>query len=232
MTGFAREDCMPRTPPKFRNFLERAGLRDIGLPMLLAAAVLFVSAMAMLGANVSALRESYGWVQRSNSALLDIAEINTLVMGIDMCVRGYALTDNPDFLVYEADNRNRLGIAIDKLASLVADDPGQSASIAKLRALVAKQEELFSQLASLGAGHAKDVAAVIVDPAKRKIRHAAQDTLTAMHDGEMKLLAARQQVAARQVSHTFNLALGIVAFAFAAGVVGFALTLFGRRTAI
>jgi len=222
---------MPRRPPKFRDFLERAGLRDIGLPMLLAALVLFVSAMAMLGANVSALRESYGRVQRSNNVLLDMAEINTLVMGIDMCVRGYALTDNPDFLVYEADNRNRLGIAIDKLASLVADDPRQSASIAKLRALVAKQEELFSQLASLGPGHAKDVAAVIVDPEKRKIRYAAQDTLTAMHDGEMKRLSERQQAAERQVSHTFNLGLGVVAFAFAAGVIGFALTLFGRRTA-
>jgi len=222
---------MTRTPAKFKDFLERAGVRDIGVPTLLAAVVLFVSAMAMLGANVSALRESYGRVQRSNSVLLDMAEINTLVMGIDMTVRGYALTDNPDFLVYEADNRNRLCIRIDHLASLVLDDPEQSARIAKLRALVARHEEVFSQLSSLGPGHAKEVAAVIVDPAKRKIRYAAQDTLTAMHDNEMKRLSAHQQAAERQVSHTFNLALGIVAFAFIAGAVGFALTLLGRRTA-
>ncbi|MGA7675816.1 MAG: CHASE3 domain-containing protein [Rhizomicrobium sp.] len=220
---------MPRTPHKFRDFLERASLRDIGVPALLAAAVLFVSAMSMLNANVSALRESYGRVQRSNSVLLDLAEINTLVMGIDMTVRGYALTDNPDFLVYEADNRNRLGMAIDNLASLLSDEPGQSASMAKLRALVASHEEVFSQLSSLGPGHAKDVAAVIVDPEKRKIRYAVQNTLTAMHNGEMKQLSARQQAVERQVSHTFNLALGIVAFAFVAGAVGFALTLFGRR---
>jgi len=43
------------------------------------------------------------------------------------------------------------------------------------------------------------VAAVIVDPEKRKIRYAAQNTLTAMHDGEMKRLAARQQAAEHQV---------------------------------
>jgi CHASE3 domain sensor protein len=222
---------MSRTPSKFRDFLERAGLRDVGVPTLLAAVVLFVTAMTMLSANVSAVRESYGRVQRSNSVLLDIAEINTLVMGIDMTVRGYALTDNPDFLVYEADNRDRLGIRIDHLASLASDDPAQRARIAKLRALVARHVEVFAQLSSLGPGHAKEVAAVIVDPEKRKIRYAAQNTLTAMHDGEMKRLAARQQAAEHQVSHAFYLALGIIAFAFVAGGVGFALTLFGRRAA-
>ena len=223
---------MPRTPSKFRDFLERASLRDVGVPTLFAAFVLFGTAMAMLGANVSAVRESYGWVQRSNSALLDIAEINSLVMGIDMTVRGYARTDNSDFLVYEADNRKRLGMRIDHLAFLTTDDPGQSASLAKLRALVAKHEALFSQLSNLGPGHAKDVAAVIVDPEKRKIRYAVQDTLTVMHDGEMKRLAARQRTAERQVSRAFNLALGIVLFAFVAGGIGFALTLFGRRAAV
>ena len=223
---------MPRTPSKFRDFLERAGLRDVGVPTLLAAVVLFVSAMTMLGANVSAVRESYGRVQRSNSALLDMAEINTLVMGIDMCVRGYALTDNPDFLVFEADNRHRLGIAIDKLAFQESDNAAQAASIAKLRTLVVRQEALFSQLSSLGPGHAKEVAAAIVDPEKRKIRYAAQDTLTVLHDGETKLLIARQQAAERQVSRTFYLALGIVALAFIAGTIGFALTFFGHRTAV
>jgi len=51
-----------------------------------------------------------------------------------------------------------------------------------------------------------------------------------MHDAEMKQLAMHQQTAERQVSHAFYLALGIVAFAFVAGGVGFALTLFGRRS--
>jgi CHASE3 domain sensor protein len=212
-------------------FLERAGLRELGLPMLIAAVVLFVAAMAMLGANVSALRESYSRVQRSNSVLLELAEINTLVMGIDMSVRGYALTDNPDFLVYEADNRRRLGYAIDNLASFASADPEQSARIARLRTLVAQHEAVFAQLSSLGPGHAKEVATAIADPAKRKIRYAVQNALTDIHNDEVKLLATRQQMVERQVSHTFNLAVGIIAFAFMAGTVGFALTLHGRRAA-
>jgi CHASE3 domain sensor protein len=213
------------------DFLERAGLRELGLPMLIAAVVLFVAAMAMLGANVSALRENYSRVQQSNSVLLELAEINTLVMGIDMTVRGYALTDNPDFLVYEADNRRRLGYAIENLSSFESADQGQSARISRLRTLVAQQEELFSQLSGLGPGHAKEVATAIADPAKRKIRYAVQDTLTAIHNDEIKLLAARQQKAERQVSYTFNIAVSIIAFAFIAGTIGFALTLHNRRAA-
>ncbi len=219
---------MPVTASKFRIFLEGAGHREIGAPMLITAVALLVSAMVMLWANVSALRESYGWVQRSNSTLLDIAEINTLVMGIDMTVRGYALTGNPDFRRYEADNRNRLDIAIDKLASFASNDPRRLPSIIKLRVLVAKQESLFSQLLDLGPGHANDVAAAIVDPQKRRIRYAVQNTLTAIHNDEMNLLAERQSTVESQVSHTFYLALGIVALAFMAGAVGFGMTLFGR----
>jgi CHASE3 domain sensor protein len=211
------------------DFLDRAGLRELGLPMLITAVVLFVAAMAMLGANVSAVRESYSRVQRSNSVLLELAAINTLVMGIDMTVRGYALTDNPDFLVYEADNRRRLGYAIDNLASFASADPGQSARIARLRPLVAQHEALFAQLSSLGPGHAKEVATAIADPAKRKMRYAVQNALTAIHNDEVKLLATRQQTAERQVSYTFDLAVGIIAFAFMAGTVGFALTLHSRR---
>jgi CHASE3 domain sensor protein len=189
--------------------------------------VLLLSAAKLLGDSVSALRETYSSVQTSNSALLDIAEINTLIMGIDMSVRGYALTDNPVFRRYERNNRERLDITINRLTRLASSN--QSANIAHLRALVAKQEALFLQLVNLGPGHAKEVAAAIVDPEKRKIRYAAQDTLTAIHAGEMKLLSERQQAVERQVSRTFFLALGIAVFAFVAGVLGVALTFFSRR---
>ncbi len=221
---------MPRTSPKFRIFLERAHLREVGVPTLLTSVVLVVAAMTMLGNNVSSLRGSYGWVQRSNNVLLDISEINTLVMGVDMTVRGYALTDSPDFLVYEADNVNRLNESIDALDRLALDDPGLKANVVKLRGLVAKQDELFSGLSSLGPGHAKEVGAAIADPAKRETRYAVQRLLTAIHDREIKRLAARQQAADHDVTHAFNLALGLVAFAFVAGAVGFAMTILGRRT--
>ena len=221
---------MPGTQSKLVDFLAHARLREVGLPMLIAAVVLFAAALAMLGANVSAVRASYRSVQRSNSILLELAEINTLVMGVDMTVRGYALTDNPKFLDYHADNRRRLGYAIENLASFVAVEPEQSVRMAELRALVAKHEAVFSQLSSLGPGHAKDVAAAISDPEKRKVRYAVQDLLKTIHNDEVKLLATRQQVAERQVSYTFNLAVGIIAFAFLAGMAGFALTLHNRQT--
>ena len=206
--------------------------------MLLGAVVLLVSAMAMLSENVSQVRESYAWVQRSNAALLDLAEINTQVMGIDMTVRGYALTGNPAFLKYEADNRELLRRAIDDLASLTSHEPGHSVSIATLRVLVARHEAVFSRLSALGPGHLKDVAAAITDPAKREARYAVQRALTVLHADEVSLLTARRSAAERQASRTFEIAFGIVFLAFVASALGFALVLhgridtFGRRVAV
>jgi len=214
--------------PNIKDVFEGGYLRQIGTPLLFGAVVLLVSAMAMLGDNVSQMRRGYAWVQRSNAALLDIAEINTQVMGIDMTVRGYALTGDPVFLRYEADNRKLLGNAIDDFASLMEGEPGHSVSIAALRALVARHETVFSRLSELGPGHAADVAATITDPAKREARYAVQRALTALHADELKLLAARRTAAERQASRTFYIAFGIVFFAFVASALGFALVLHGR----
>lgn len=223
---------MLQTRSKTVDFFARARLRRLGLPLVLAAVGLLVAAMAMLGANVSALRASYSRVQQSNSVLLELAEINTLVMGIDMTVRGYALTDNPDFLTYQADNRRRLDYAIENLAALTSGDRAQAARVSSLRPLIAEHEELFLQLSSHGPGHAKEVAAAISDPAKRKIRYAVQNTLTVIHNEEVELLSASQKMAEQQVARTIYLALGIIVFAFLAGIVGVALTLNQRRSAV
>ena len=217
-----------KTFSNIRDVFEYGYLRQIGTPMLLGAVVLLVSAMSMLGDNVSQVRTGYASVQRSNAALLDLAEINTQVMGIDMTVRGYALTGNPVFLRYEADNRKLLGSAIDDLGSLIADEPGHSVSMTTLRTLVARHEAVFSQLSDLGPGHANDVAAAITDPAKREARYAVQRALTALHTDELKLLDARRNATERQASRTFEIAFGIVFFAFVTSALGAALVLHKR----
>ena len=225
---FERVRPAPMKLPDVRILFEYGYLRQIGTPMLLCAVVLFVSAMAMLGDNVSQVRTGYASVQRSNAALLDIAEINTQVMGIDMTVRGYALTGNPVFLHYEADNRELLRRAMDDLASLIAGEAGHSVSMATLRQLVARHEAVFAKLSDLGPGHGADVAAAITDPAKREARYAVQRALTALHADELKLLDARRNAAERQASRTFEIAFGIVFLAFVASALGFALVLHKR----
>ena len=217
---------MQRRRITIQDFVNRGLLREVGLPMLLAAAVLLFSAMVLFGDNISELRRTNTGVQRTNAALLDLAEINTLAMGIDMTVRGYALTDDPVFLVYETDNRTRLHIAVDHFASLVRDEPGWPSRIAALRKLIAKQEAVFLTLSALGPGHVREVGAAITDPVKRQARYDVQNTLTRMRMDEMTLLSSLQEKAEGQMRRTNYIAFGIVILAFSAGVLGFMLTFY------
>jgi CHASE3 domain sensor protein len=217
---------MQRGPIRVRDFVNRSRLREVGLPMLLAAAVLLLSAMVLLGANISELRRTNTEVQRTNAALLDLAEINTLVMGIDMTVRGYALTDDPEFLVYETDNRARLHIAVDHFASLVKGEPEWAGRIAALRKLIAKHEALFLDLSALGPGHAREVGAAIADPVKRQARYDVQNTLTGMRTDELTQLSALQEKTEGQIRRTNYLAFGIFFLAFFAGLFGVVLTFY------
>ncbi|MDE2183077.1 MAG: CHASE3 domain-containing protein [Alphaproteobacteria bacterium] len=215
-----------------RDHLERVDLRELGLSLLFAAVVLFVAAMAMLGRNVAAMQESYASVQRSNTALLKIEEINTQVMGIDMTIRGYALTDDPVFLMYFSDSRRRLHRALDVLDSLIRSEPEGPADMADLRRRSALQEQVFAVLARLGPGHAREIAAAITDPVQRRKRYEVQRKLTALHDKEEALLVERQAAALHQASRTYALVASIGGLAFVVGAIGFALTLMGRRQGV
>jgi len=214
-----------------RSLFERGHLREMGTPTLFVAVVLLLSGMALLGANVSELRESYAWVERSNNTLLQLAAVDSKLVGVEMTVRGYALTDDPVFLAYQQHERTFTTMALDKLSALLADQPAEAGRLAKLHTLVAKRLALFAQLSALGPGHAKDVAAAITDPQKRGDMLEARLTLEALRDDELKLLAARQDASARQAAHTYKLAFVFVVLAFLFSALGLVFTLYGRRHA-
>lgn len=161
--------------------------------------------------------------------MLEIAEVDAKLVGVEMTVRGYALTDDPKFLRYQHYERSHTMTAMDKLAQLVADQPAQMRRLELLRGLVAKRLALYSQLSGLGPGHASDVAAAITDPKKRDDMLSARLTLQAMRDDQLKLLASRQATSEHQAAHTFKLAFAFVILAFLLSALGFIFTLYGRR---
>jgi len=219
------------TLPSIRALFERGHLREMGTPTLFAAIVLLLSGMALLGANVSELRNSYAWVQRSNAVLLQIAEVDSKLVGVEMTVRGYALTDDPAFLRRQRYERDHAMMAMDKLAALMADHPRRLVRVADLRTLVSKRLALYASLSGLGPGHAKGVAAAITDPQKRNDMLAVRLGLNDLRDNELKLLTARQEESARQATHTYKLATAFVVLAFLFSALGLVFTLYGRRRA-
>ena len=222
---------MTSTIENLKTLFQRGYLRQTGTPMLFAAIVLLLSGIVMLGANVSVLRANSAMVQRTDDALIQISEVDAKLVGVEMTVRGYALTDDPSFLRYQQYERSHIAAAMDRLAALIANEMSQASRFAELRDVVAKRLALYAYLSGLGPGHAKEVAAAITDPAKRHDMLSARSHLTDMRNQELKLLTERQGASARQASRTYALAIGIVVLAFGFGALGFVFALAGRHKA-
>ena len=219
------------TVDRIKLRLQRGHLRQAGTSCLFGAVVLLLSGMMLLGANVSRLRDNYAWVHRSDTVLLQLAEVESRLVGIEMTVRGYALTDDPVFLKYQKPELDHLRVAMDKLAVLLGKDTARAAVFTQLQGRASKRLALYGYLTALGPGHALNVAAAIRDPIKRKDMDMVHALIAQLRDKEMKLLVAQQDAAAEQAASSYELAFVIVVFAFVLSAVGFAFMLYGRGRA-
>ncbi len=210
--------------------LRHIDLREFGISILLAAAVLFTAAMVMLSRNVSQLSESYGWVEKSNDILQGISSVELSIAGVEMTVRGYALTSNDMFIRMHRLNHTKLLRVTKTLGDLVASEPDLQPDFATLRGLVDQHEALYSSLIALGPGHQAAVAEAITNAIKRHDRRVVAAMLNQMRARAQGVLVRRQREAEQRAKATYRQAIAIAALAFLAGTLGFAMTLFGRRS--
>ena len=195
-------------------------LRSVATPILLAALVLLVSAIALIGASYTHFRETNAEVHRATSVLLQIAEVDAKLVGMEMTVRGYALSDDPAFLMREDYERIHLISAMQKLQGLIAQEPSQREGFAHLRVVVADRMTLYAHLSGLELDRAREVARAITDNDKRREMLSARLTLNALRDRELKLLQDRQMTQERDAWHAFLIAISIIVAAFVLGGVG------------
>ncbi len=176
-----------------------------GLALVAASAVLLVSAEHDLRRNNTA-------VQRSNAALLELAEINSLVIGVDFSARGYALTGEKLFLDHESAKQRDLKLGLAELTRLA--EPKQADDIARLTRLIDRHAAVYAKFVKLGPGHAKEMAALITNPGERQKRYDALKALQSLRGTLMADLLHHQAVAEQQQRFTLILTFAIVAIAF------------------
>ncbi len=194
--------------------------------------VLLLCGMVLLGSNVTRLRDSYAWVQRSNAILLQLAELDSKLVGVEMTVRGYALSDDPIFLKWQRDERGRTVVALNNLATLLGNDPMHADHVKRLRTLVGRRLALYAYLSALGPGHARDVAAAIRDPGQAfGYGQCPRLCWSIVRAQELNLLNERQAMAAAQTVQGYKLAFGIVVLAFVLSAMGFTFMFYGEPEA-
>jgi CHASE3 domain sensor protein len=222
--------AMPQAAkPRIWEFLDQGLFRDLGVPALVASLVLFVSAMTLLGTNVSELRAGYSRVHQTNDALVQIAMINSGILRIEMTVRGYALSGDPDYLKWQKMSENELDQRVAALAKAVAGDPDERKEVAELKSLLVAHHAYFRDMAKLSTTDRDRVIAEMVDYSKKVKRRPIEALLADMRDDETRRLAEQERVAERRVVSAYRYAIAIASIALMLGGIGFALILHDRR---
>ncbi len=214
---------------RFWDFLDQGLFRELGIPALVVSLVLFVSAMTLLGANVSELRTGYGRVQQTNEALLQIAMVNADILRIEMTVRGYALSGDPDYLTWQKMATDGMRTRLDALAKLVHDDPDEQADIVALNKLLVAHNAYFDRMAKLVPTDKAQVVAEMVDYSKKVKRRPIENLLADMRTDEARRLTEQEHQAETRVISAYRYAIGISSLALLLGGFGFALILHDRR---
>ncbi len=196
---------------------KRGHLQDLGLPTIFGAIVLFVSATLLLGVNVSALRDNLKWMDHAQRILMEMADLETGILGDELTVRGYALTGDKRFLLFQKLERAKSQKAADELTRLTVAEPEHAAQFLVVRADFDRHMHIFGALTGKG----QDVVAkAIIDPAIRANMKRTRNGLAALRVAEVHDLGERQREMTVQISRAFLLAFGIIIAAFVLGGFG------------
>lgn len=214
---------------RLREVLDQGLFRDLGLPALMASLVLFVSAMGLLGTNVSELRTGYERVQRTNEALLQIATINTTFLRVELAARGYIMSGDPEFTRRQALAHHALHMRLDKLDEVVGENAHEHQDVVMLTKLLNEHCAYFEEMTKLAATDRAQVIAKVLDYSRQAKRRPIDDLLNHLRNDEAVRLAELAKLAEARVVAAYRYAVAISAIALMLGGFGFALILHDRR---
>lgn len=222
---------MPESPEfvgRITPLLKKGWLRPVGTQVMIVSAVLLLAAILLLGVNYNHLRHSYQLDEETDAALAMIDRTESKLVGVEMTLRGYALTHHPEFLQWRQRERQDLEDMLDELAAALVDEPAQKSIFAETRSLIIKRIALYDYLAT--PEHAAEVGHVIIDPIRREEMNQVRGKLTEMRRIQRTLKTERQNAMSQEARDTAALTGGIVILAFLSVVLGIIMVLSGGRT--
>jgi CHASE3 domain sensor protein len=196
---------------------KRVYLRELGLPTIFGAVVLFASATLLLAVNISALRDNLKWMEHAQKVLMKIADVETGLLGDELTVRGYALTLDKRFLGFQEIERTKSIKAARELVALTAVEPEHAASFLAVLADFQRHVQIFGDLHGKGP---EVVSKAIIDPAIRANMKRCRNGLAALRAAEVNDLGQHQREMTQQLTYAFLLAIGIIIASFLLGGFG------------
>lgn len=209
-----------------QHHVRNGHLRVAGTEMMVAAFMMLIAGMLLMGANISELHQIGEHTRHSYMALVKIGDVDGNIMASELSMRGYAMTGEQDYVVRYRIRTHNLDMAMDGLADLLASEPDEAAHLKFLRSYVNARRGLFARLLQMGPDHLAEARRIVVAPNVREERMASGRILYAMRAKELQRVAVRQDAAEHRARQAYILSSAIVLLAF--GMVLFGLFLSGH----
>jgi PAS domain S-box-containing protein len=164
------------------------------VPGLLTAAIaLFIIAAVALAFNLARLRESFGWVERTNEVLRNISSAERALLEAESGERGYLLTGESSYLDSYNHSRALLPTGLETLRQLVSDNPVQIRRLDELRISIDARLAELEQVVELGPSHTAEALAILKTARFEQLTPRIETQLAQLRQAELSLLDERQQ---------------------------------------
>ena len=212
-----------------QDFAHRGATSGLATQMLSVACALLIAAGVMFGVNLVSLRHDFDSDRASSRVVEKLDDVEKYLMGVDLTVRGYALSGNDVFLSYRQLEMQKLSTAFAALPPLVAAVPEQAKGMERLRKAMQVRVDALSGLMRMAHRDRPALGRAILDPDVRSTMREARAAISAVRTMEMVHRDQMATEALERASRNTLLAGAILALAFVFGVFGLSFALFARR---
>jgi signal transduction histidine kinase len=160
----------------------------------LVASIVFAALLVVATIWLAALRQTEdGWVRHTRAVRNQIGRVLTLVQRAESGQRGYLLTGRDMYIDPYEHAINDIPMALDELATLIADDPAQRESVGRMRQLTADNlRELKSTIDARKAGDPEGALAIVNNDSGQRMMNEESALALTMEREENQVLARRQ----------------------------------------
>jgi CheY-like chemotaxis protein/signal transduction histidine kinase/CHASE3 domain sensor protein len=153
--------------------------------------------------SIQSLGESYRWVQHTQDVTKTASQIEIAILNSESSLRGYVLTQKPEYITPYDENINQVLPLTEKLLSLVQDNPEQLKTAENIRLYtVQKVSDMRQIVTKANAGYFDAAKAQIQTDNGLIARNKMLSYNSQLISGEQKLLEERKAEASRKSSQT------------------------------
>lgn len=201
----------------------------------LAFSVFLLFALGIvISVNVATLRSRLAWTQHTNDVLLQLSSVQQSLVRMESNLRAYGLTGDTRHIDVWPALTKEARARLEKLGTLVADNPDQAQRFAALRPRIDNRIDRWSYIVEMGirnngATITQDMRSELARDVVNRPMRSISAGLTDFRAVETRLLQERQRLADRQTIWLTYLSFMIVIAAPVLGALGLVLLLRERH---